>query len=185
MAAYIFTDQETFLNVRMKFSEISYHLLIFKVVTIFLTLSIARKWYDFHRRMWKLLQCYLHIVHHRLLHYCDIIMGAMASQVTSLMIVYSAVYLGADQRKHQSSASLAFVRGIPWWPVNSLHKWPVMRKMFPLENLILSVTFLSYLLIKSPQSGVTLCFQFVSAAASAAAAAKTFASHVKTVWAKP
>ena len=41
----------------------------------------------------------------------DVIMGAMASQITSLMIVYSAVYSGADQRKYQSSASLAFVRG--------------------------------------------------------------------------
>ena len=35
-------------------------------------------------------------------------MNAMASQITSLTIVYSAVYSGADQRKHQSSASLAF-----------------------------------------------------------------------------
>ena len=45
-------------------------------------------------------------------HYTDVIMGAMASQITSLTIVYSTVYSGADQRKHQSSASLAFVRGI-------------------------------------------------------------------------
>ena len=39
-------------------------------------------------------------------------MGTMASQITSLTIVYSAVYSGADQSKHQSSASLAFVWGI-------------------------------------------------------------------------
>ena len=39
-------------------------------------------------------------------------MGVMASQITSLMIVYSTVYSGADQRKHQSSVSLAFVRRI-------------------------------------------------------------------------
>ena len=45
-------------------------------------------------------------------HYNDVIMGAMASQITSLTIVYSTVYSGADQRKHQSSASLAFVWGI-------------------------------------------------------------------------
>ena len=45
-------------------------------------------------------------------HYNDVIMGAIASQITSLTIVYSMVYSGADQRKHQSSASLAFVRGI-------------------------------------------------------------------------
>ena len=55
-------------------------------------------------------------------------MSAMASQITSLTIVYSIVYSGADQRKHQSSASLAFVRGIHRWPVNSQHKGPVTRK---------------------------------------------------------
>ena len=52
------------------------------------------------------------------LHYCDVIMGTMASQITSLTIVYSTVHSGADQRKHQSFASLAFVRGIHWWPMN-------------------------------------------------------------------
>ena len=55
-------------------------------------------------------------------HYNDVIMGTMAPQITSLTIVYSTVYSGADQRKHQSSASLAFVRGIHRWPVNSPHK---------------------------------------------------------------
>ena len=48
-------------------------------------------------------------------------MGAMAFQITSLTIVYSTVYSVADQRKHQSSASLAFVRGIHRWLVNSSH----------------------------------------------------------------
>ena len=56
-------------------------------------------------------------------HYNDVIMGAMASQITSLTIVYLTVYSGAEQRKHQSSASLAFVRGIHRWPVNSRHRW--------------------------------------------------------------
>ena len=59
---------------------------------------------------------------HRVCHYSDVIMGAMAFQITSLTIVYSTVYSSADQRKHQSSASLAFVLGIHRWPVNSLHK---------------------------------------------------------------
>ena len=45
-------------------------------------------------------------------HYNDVIMGAMAPQITSLTIVYSTVYSDTDQRRHQSSASLAFVRGI-------------------------------------------------------------------------
>ena len=62
-------------------------------------------------------------------------MTAMASQITSLTIVYSIVYLGADQRKHQSSTSLAFVRGIHQWLVNSPHKGPVTRKMFPFDDV--------------------------------------------------
>ena len=72
-------------------------------------------------------------------HYADVIMGAIASQITSLAIVYSTVYSDADQRKHQSSASLAFVWGIHRRPVNSSHKWPVTRKMFPFDNVIMRV----------------------------------------------
>ena len=69
-------------------------------------------------------------------HYNDVIMGAIASQITSLTTVYSTVYSDADQRKHQSSASLAFVRGIHPRPVNSPHKWPITRKMFPFDDVI-------------------------------------------------
>ena len=64
-------------------------------------------------------------------------MSLMASQITSLTIVYSTVYSGADQRKHQSSASLAFVRGFHRRPVNSPHKWPVTRKIFPFDDVIM------------------------------------------------
>ena len=64
-------------------------------------------------------------------------MGTSASQITSLAIVYSIVYSSADQRKHQNSASLAFVRGIHRGPVNSPHKWPVKRKMFPFDDVIM------------------------------------------------
>ena len=59
--------------------------------------------------------------------------------ITSLTIVYSTVYSGADQRKHQSSASLAFVWGIHRGPVNSPHKWPVTRKMFPFDDVIMAL----------------------------------------------
>ena len=64
-------------------------------------------------------------------------MGAMRLKSPGIMIVYSIVYLGADKRKHQSSASLAFVRGIHRWPVNYLHKGPVSWKMFPFDGVIM------------------------------------------------
>ena len=73
------------------------------------------------------------------LHYNDVIMSPIASQFTSLTIVYSTVYSGADQRKHQSSASLAFVRGTHRWPVNSPHKGPITRKMFPFDDVIMEL----------------------------------------------
>ena len=68
----------------------------------------------------------------------DVIMSTMASQITSLTILYSTVYSGTDQRKHQSTASLAFVWGIHRWPVNSPHKGPVTWKMFPFDNVVIS-----------------------------------------------
>ena len=72
-----------------------------------------------------------------LTHYNDVTMSTMASQITSLTIVYSTVYSGAHQRKYQSSESLAFVWGIHRWPVNSPYKGPVTQKMFPLDDVIM------------------------------------------------
>ena len=69
-------------------------------------------------------------------------MSTMASQITSLTIVYSTVYSGVDQSKDQSSVSLAFVWGIHQWPVNSPHKSPVTRKMFPFNDVIIKKTSL-------------------------------------------
>ena len=74
-----------------------------------------------------------------IIHYNDVTMDAIASQITSLTIVYSTVYSDADQRKHQSSSSPAFVWGIHSWPVNSPHKWPVTRNMFPFDDVIMNL----------------------------------------------
>ena len=74
-------------------------------------------------------------------HYNDAMMSGMASQVTSLTTVCSTVYTGTDQRKHKSSAPLAFVRGIHRYPVNSPHKGPVTRKMFPFDDVIISLNW--------------------------------------------
>ena len=71
------------------------------------------------------------------IHYDDVIMTMLASQITSLTVVYSIVYSGVNQRKHQSSASLAFVREIHRGPLNFPHKWPVTRKMFPFDDVII------------------------------------------------
>ena len=66
-----------------------------------------------------------------------IIMSAVKSQITSVSIVYSLVCSDADKKNHQSSASLAVVRGIHRWPMNSPHKGPVTRKMFPFDDVIM------------------------------------------------
>ena len=84
---------------------------------------------------WNYLSMPLSQINH--INYSDVIMSAIASQTTSLTIVYSTVYSGAYRRKHQSSASLAFVRGIHRSPVNSPHKGPVTQKMFPFDDVIM------------------------------------------------
>ena len=71
------------------------------------------------------------------IHYDDVIMTMLASQITSLTVVYSIVYSGVNQTKHQSCASLAFVREIHRGPVNIPHKWPVTRKMFAFDDVIM------------------------------------------------
>ena len=89
-------------------------------------------------------------------HYSVVIMGMMASQIISVSKVYLTVYSGADQRKHQSSASLAFVWEIHWWPVNSPHKWSVTLKMFPFDDVIMP--FSESASHKSCSCFVLLCF---------------------------
>ena len=71
-------------------------------------------------------------------HYNDIVMDAMASEITTLTIVYLTVYSGVDQRKYQTSAPLAFMGGIHRSPMNFPHKWLVTRKMFPFDDVIMN-----------------------------------------------
>ena len=87
-------------------------------------------------------------------HYNDVIMCPMASQITGLAIVYSIVHLSADQRKHQSSALLAFVKGIHWRPVNSPHKGPVSRKMFLFDDVIMPVIMTSIICVNNASRSV-------------------------------
>ena len=74
-------------------------------------------------------------------HYSDVIMSVMVSQITGVSIIYSTHCSCTDQRKYQSSASLAFVRGIHRSPVNSPHKGPVTQKMFPFDDIIMIAPF--------------------------------------------
>ena len=82
-------------------------------------------------------------------HYNDVIMRAMASQITSGAIVYSTVYSGAKQRIYQSFVSLAFVWGIRRWPVNSPYKGPVTRKMVPFDDVIMSLSHTKLFFIRA------------------------------------
>ena len=61
----------------------------------------------------------------------------LITMITSISIVCSTVCSGTDERKHQSSASLCFVKGIHQWPMDSPHKGPVMWKMFPFDDVIM------------------------------------------------
>ena len=107
---------------------------------------------------------FTHMHHH---HYSDVMLGAMASPITSLTIDYSTVYSGADQRKYQSSASLAFVRGIHWWPVDSPHKGPATRKMFLFDDVIIwsfalfAQTLRNFVLFTNIQRHIALCYSTI------------------------
>ena len=83
------------------------------------------------------------------LHYGDVIMGTISSQITSPTTVYSTLYSGADQIKYRSSSSLAFVRGIHRGQVNYPHKWPVTRKMLPFDDVIMNKPVF-YVSLRSP-----------------------------------
>ena len=67
----------------------------------------------------------------------DVTMSIMASQITSILIICFTVCADADKKKHQSSASLAFVRGIHQWPVNSFHKGPLTPNRCLFADLVM------------------------------------------------
>ena len=100
-------------------------------------------WWRWRRLQWQGQSTWQHfrfcenIQYTQRIHYSNVIMSATASQITFLAIVYSTVYSGVDQRKHRSSTSPAFVRGIHRWPVNSPHNRPVTPKMFPFDDVIM------------------------------------------------
>ena len=88
------------------------------------------------------------VVHGCTLQWRGVIMNLVTSQITSISIVCASIYSGTDQRKHQSSALLDFVRRIYRWSVNSPHKGPVTRKMFPFDDVIMTFVDCSWVIYK-------------------------------------
>ena len=150
-------------NVNINFVIIHYHFCNIATWTacVYVGFHVLRnKWYILVYILHMLLLGLKHKEHDgysKDLHYNDVIMGTIASQITSLTTVYSIVYSDADQRKHQSSASLALVWGIHRGPVNSPHKWPVTWKMFPFDDVI---TWKVHMTPNSLGSSVT-CFHLM------------------------
>ena len=93
---------------------------------------IYKHWFQYPTIMQLLLHAYNEYVFNHT-HYNGVIMRAMASQVAGASNVCFTVGSGADQRKHQRT----FVWGIHRSPVNSLHKGPITKKMFPFDDIII------------------------------------------------
>ena len=72
-------------------------------------------------------------------HHSDVIMNSMASHITGVSIICSTV-CSAAQRIHRSIGSLAFVRGIHRWPVDSSRKGPVTQKIFPIDDVTMNTS---------------------------------------------
>ena len=70
-------------------------------------------------------------------HYNDVIMSTMASQITSLTVVYSTVLFRHRSKKTSKLCVTGLCEGNSPWPVNSPHKGPVTRKMFPFHDVIM------------------------------------------------
>ena len=111
---------------------------VFRSVAAAECLRVLRVWLTHHRPLNVMMDGPSEALSHMTKHY-DVIISAMPSQITSLTIVYSSVYSDADQRKHQSSASQAFVWGMHRWAMNSPHKAPVTRKRFPFDDGIVKM----------------------------------------------
>ena len=132
-----------------------FKLLIYPLKKVNLMLSIAISWLLIGQAVSLHFQIDLSGI--RSQQYSEVIMGMMASQITSLMIVYSTIYSDADQRKHQSSEPLAFVWGIHQGLVNSPHKWPVTWKMFPFDDIIMTTVIMVVILNSlSPGNGALI-----------------------------
>ena len=109
-------------------------------------------------------------------HYIDVIMTTMASQITSLTVVYSTVYSDADHRKHQSSASLAFVWGIHrdrWIPRTKgqlrgkcfhlmTSSWDIFKCVFFNENVWITIKISLTFVPQGPVNNISALIQIMA-----------------------
>ena len=148
--------QYTWFYVKIKyFLHVRWHTIFFRDGSFQWSLHSAQenKYGGKCRSVQRVLWCVSSNYHYRLLdcvygkriwYHNNVIMGAIASQINSPTIVYSTVYSDVDQGKHQSFASLAFIRGIHRWQENSPDKGPVTRKMFPFDDVIMTWVWTQY-----------------------------------------
>ena len=86
-------------------------------------------------------------------------MGAMVPQITCLTIVYPTIHSGADQRKHQCPASLAFVReftSVQWIPCTMASK----AEMFPFDDVIMNIVEITQVILWMPVINWIIVFVF-------------------------
>ena len=95
--------------------------------------------------------------------YNNVKTSVLAPQMTSLTILYSTVYSGAQQRNHQSSASLASVRGIHRWPVNSPYKGPQTWKILPFDDVLMIIAAVNgYVVCEGGHCPLSVTLQLLS-----------------------
>ena len=87
-------------------------------------------------------------------HYSDVIKGAMTSHHPHDCLL-NRLFRRRTTNTPKLYTSLAFVRGIHRWPVNSPHKWPVTRNIFPFDDVII---LLLIILILSIPKIVYMCY---------------------------
>ena len=89
-----------------------------------------------HYKEWRLIG-FTYWIRLAIFHYSDVIMSTMASQITGVSIVYSPFSSGGDKKNIKAPGHWPLLGGNHRWPVNSPHKWPVTRKMFPSDDVIM------------------------------------------------
>ena len=120
-------------------------------------------------------------------HYNDVIMGAMASQITSLTIGLLNRLFGRRSKKTSKHCVTGLWQRIQRWPVNSLHKWPVMWKMFPFDDIMQAAYFWDnyvYFSCSTPKKKVLFTKEMTSDQWTAVSSRNAYSLRNKGHWGK-